>query len=182
VATRLTFVCHGSTVATRKTAFPLDEPLESHAFEAAAGLAARLQLPAGRAVLSGPAQRCRQTAELLGPAVLVDDDLADWNLGAWAGRTLDELAAQAPNDVRTWITDPTARPHGGEPLTGLIDRVGQWMDRRNSRLVAVTHPAVIRSAIVHTLRAPADSFWRIDIAPLSVVEVRGRAGSWSLHP
>jgi broad specificity phosphatase PhoE len=182
VSTRLTFVCHGSTVATRKTAFPLDEPLEPHAFEAAAGLAQRLALPAGRTVLTGPTRRCQQTAQLLGPAIRIDDGLADWDLGAWAGRTLDELAAAAPNDVRTWITDPTARPHGGEPLTGLIERVGRWMDGQTSRLVAVTHPAVIRSAIVHTLRAPADSFWRIDIAPLSVVEVRGRAGTWSLHP
>jgi broad specificity phosphatase PhoE len=191
VTTRLTFVCHGSTAATRRTAFPQDEPLEPNAVTAATELAERLKLPPDRQLLTGPTLRCRQTAELLGPPATVDIGLIDWDLGSWAGRTLDELAVQAADDLRAWISDPAARPHGGEPLTGLIGRIGRWLDEpvnealerppRAAKLVVVTHPAVIRSAIVHTLRAPADSFWRIDVAPLSVVEVRGRPGTWSLH-
>lgn len=180
----MTFICHGSTIATRKAAFPLDEPLESSALAAAATLSARLQRPAGGQALTGPSLRCRQTAELLELSATVDVGLADWNLGSWAGQTLAELSAEAPDEIQAWITDPSAQPPGGEPLTSLIERVGRWLDMaepRPSRILAVTHPAVIRSAIVHTLQTPADSFWRINVSPLTVVEVRGRPGRWSLH-
>ena len=184
MTTRVTFICHGSTSATRRTAFPLDEPLEPAARAAAAALAERLPRPTGGQSLIGPTLRCQQTAELLGLEATVDVGLADWDLGSWAGRTLDELAAEAPDDVQAWITDPTTEPPGGEPLTSLIERVGGWLDAadtRPSRVLAVTHPAVVRAAIVHTLRTPADSFWRIDVSPLTTVEVRGRPGRWSLH-
>jgi broad specificity phosphatase PhoE len=184
VATRITLICHGSTIATRRTAFPQDEPLEAVAEAATAALAQRLPRPTGGQALTSPALRCRQTAELLELSVEVDPGLADWDLGAWAGRTLTDLSTQAPADVQAWITDPGARPHGGEALRSLIERVGSWLDaaeERRPRVLAVTHPAVIRSAIVHTLQAPADSFWRIDVSPLGVVEVRGRPGRWSLH-
>jgi broad specificity phosphatase PhoE len=180
----MTFICHGSTIATRKTAFPRDEPLEPVAVEATAALAQRLPRPAGGQALTSPALRCRQTAELLDLSATVDSELADWNLGAWAGRTLAEISAEAPDQVEAWITDPSVEPPGGEPLTSLIERVGRWLDAaddRPSRVLAITHPAVIRSAIVHTLQTPADSFWRIDVSPLAVVEVRGRPGRWSLH-
>lgn len=49
------------------------------------------------------------------------------------------------------------------------------------RIVAVTHPAVIRAAILVALDAPPKSFWRIDIAPMSrtVMHLRGQA--WTLR-
>ena len=185
MSSRVTFIAHGSTSATRRTAFPLDEPLEPTAPAAIASLAERLHRPPGVLALTGATRRCRQTAELLGLVAAVDAGLADWDLGDWAGRALAELSTEAPDDVRAWITDPHFGPPRGEPLTSVIERVGGWLEAagdRPARVIAVTHPAVIRAAIVHTLRAPADSFWRIDVSPLAVVEVRGRPGRWSLHP
>jgi broad specificity phosphatase PhoE len=184
VTARTTFICHGPTSATRSTAFPQDEPLEPAASAAVTALAERVRLPPGGQTLTSPTLRCRQTAELLGLPALVDSGLSDWNLGSWAGRTLAELAEQAPDAVRAWITDPSAAPPGGEPLTSVLERVGRWLDAaesRPARVIAITHSAVVRAAIVHTLQAPADSFWRIDVSPLAVVEVRGRPGRWSLH-
>ena len=184
MATRITLICHGSTIATRRTAFPRDEPLEAVAVTAVTELTQRLPRPKDAQALTSPALRCRQTAELLDLSAAVDTGLADWDLGVWTGQTLTALSTEAPADVQAWITDPSAQPHGGEPLTGLIERVGGWLDAaddRPPRILAVTHPAVIRSAIVHTLQTPADSFWRIDVSPLAVVEVRGRPGRWSLH-
>jgi broad specificity phosphatase PhoE len=184
VASRVTFVCHGSTAATRGTAFSLDEPLEPAAAAAAAALAGQLRLPAGGQARTSPALRCRQTAEQLGLPATVDAGLADWDLGTWAGRTLDELSAEAPGLVQVWLTDPGFAPPGGEPLRRVLERVAGWLeaaDDRPSRVIAVTHPAVVRSAIMHTLRAPDDSFWRVDVPPLAVVEIRGRPGRWSLR-
>jgi len=186
VADRVLFVSHGSTPATRRTRFPRDESLEENTPAAVAELAARLGLPPDRHTLCGPQRRCRQTALGLGLTPADDPRLGDWDLGAWAGQTLDDVAARSPVDVQAWITRPDAAPHGGETLTALLKRVAAWLDEappaRPHRCVAVTHPAVVRAAVVHALQAPAHSFWRIDVAPLAVVEVRGRPGRWSLHP
>jgi broad specificity phosphatase PhoE len=49
------------------------------------------------------------------------------------------------------------------------------------RLVAVTHPSVIRAAILVVLDSPPRSFWRIDVGPAShtVLHLRGQA--WTLR-
>jgi hypothetical protein len=40
---------------------------------------------------------------------------------------------------------------------------------------------VIRSAIVHALSASAQTFWRIDIAPLSLTDLRFNGRVWTLR-
>jgi broad specificity phosphatase PhoE len=86
-----------------------------------------------------------------------------------------------------WLTDPTRAPHGGESVVELIARVGRWMDSlttgrtERTRVVAVTHPAVIRAAILVALDAPPKSFWRIDIAPVSRTVMHFRGHAWTLR-
>ena len=45
----------------------------------------------------------------------------------------------------------------------------------------MTHPAVIRAAILMALNIPPKSFWRIDIAPVSCVVMHFREGCWTLR-
>jgi broad specificity phosphatase PhoE len=184
VSPRLVLVCHGSTEATRRAAFPTDEPLETP----------DRPLPGGPSSFGrrfearcGSALRCRQTAEALGLGpVVVDPLLDDWDVGRWRGRTLAEIQAADPDGVVAWFTDPDAAPHGGEPMSALLARVGTWLDGRvadvdhSRNTVAVTHPAVIRAAIVQALRATPESFWRVDVAPLSQVRLSGSGGRWTL--
>jgi broad specificity phosphatase PhoE len=47
--------------------------------------------------------------------------------------------------------------------------------------VAVTHPAIIRAAILIALDAPPKSFWRIDIAPASRTQMHFRGHAWTLR-
>jgi broad specificity phosphatase PhoE len=84
--------------------------------------------------------------------------------------------------VAAWLSDAEAAPHGGESLADLFRRVSAWMDEciREGHTIAVTHAAVIRAAIIHVLDAPARSFWRIDIEPLSVTKLRGDGVRWTL--
>ena len=69
-------------------------------------------------------------------------------------------------------------------VTALLERIAGWLDalkREDGRIVAVTHPAVIRAAIVLGIDAKPMSFWRIDIAPLCRVSLQGNASHWTLR-
>jgi len=124
VNARLTLVAHASTAATARALFSRDEGLEPRGAAAAAAAAAPRRIT--RAVCS-PARAAVETAGALGLAATVDPGLADWHLGEWRGRALDEIAAAHPAEVAAWLADPDAVPHGGESLTALLARVAGWL-------------------------------------------------------
>ncbi|GII00057.1 histidine phosphatase family protein [Planobispora takensis] len=176
---RLLLVCHASTRATVRAAFPADEPLD----EAGLRRAARTRVPGGAVTVCAAERRCVQTAEALGLRIESAPDplLAEYDYGRWRGLTLGEVEAAEPEALAAWLTDPAAAPHGGETVVGLLGRVSAWLATRGpGRTVAITHSSVIRAAIVHALGAPALSFWRVDVAPLARVTLTGRGGRWRL--
>ena len=177
----LTVVCHASTRSVRDTAFPLDEPLNPQGHAKAAALASRVRRV--DTAWTSPALRARQTAAALGVNATVESALRDLDFGHWAGRSLTEIELAAPDDVAIWMTDSSAAPHGGESIVELLRRTGSWLDevaKTDGCVVAVTHPGVIRAAIILTLDAKPYSFWRNDVAPLCRVRLRGNAGHWTL--
>src|SRR5262249_36002249 len=103
--------------------------------------------------------------------------------GRWSGSTMDAVQSEDPEGILAWLTDPNAAPHGGESMEDLIGRIGRWTDEQRdaSHVIAVTHPAVIRAAIVQALRIPAQTFWRLDISPLSLTDLRFSRGVWTLR-
>jgi broad specificity phosphatase PhoE len=48
-------------------------------------------------------------------------------------------------------------------------------------IVAISHAAMIRAAILHVLEAPLSSFWRTDIEPLAVVRMTHNGSRWTLR-
>jgi broad specificity phosphatase PhoE len=175
---RLTMVSHGMTDAMAAGRFPTDESLNSvghRQVDTSPGVGEV------DAVYCGPEKRARQTAELLGLHAVVEPKLADLDCGRWRG---DVLGGVLPADLAIWLTDPTQAPHGGESVIGVVDRVRGWLDSLAStrgRLVAVTHPAVVRAAILVALDAPPKSFWRIDVAPASRTVMHFRGHAWTLR-
>ena len=176
---RLMLIAAAPTPATRQAAFPNDESLTANghadAVRAAAGI--------GRvtSALRGPELRCEQTAGALGLAAAAEPALADLDAGSWRGHRLDQVD---PEKLGLWPTDPSAVPHGGESLTALSARVAGFLDglpREPARIVAVTHPAVIRAAVLYVLRAPVQAFWSLDVAPLAQTRLSWNAGVWRLQ-
>jgi broad specificity phosphatase PhoE len=179
MALRITWLAHGATAAVRHAAFPLDEPLEDKARLLAAGLKDSI----GRfdLVLMAPERRTRETAEALGLVATVDPLLRDCGHGSWAGRALGEVD---PLDLLAIRTDPEAAPHGGESLAALTRRIGLWMDdpvRGRGRLLAITHPYVLRAALVHALGAPMSAFSKMDAGPLARLVLSREAKMWRLQ-
>jgi broad specificity phosphatase PhoE len=187
---RLTLVSHAITDAMAAGRFPTDEPLNAtgrRQVDASIDLGVRRRSDdpsapgPGYTALTGPEQRARQTAELLGLQAVVEPRLADLDCGRWRG---DVLGGVRPADLAVWLTDPTRAPHGGESVVDLINRVRGWLNSLSttrSRIVAVTSPAVIRAAILVALDAPPKSFWRIDIAPVSRTIMHFRGHAWTLR-
>jgi broad specificity phosphatase PhoE len=175
---RLTLVSHAMTDAMAAGRFATDEPLNAVGHRQ---VDASIDLGVTERAYCGPEKRTRQTAELLGLHASIDNRLADLDCGRWRG---DVVGGVRPDDLAIWLTDPTRAPHGGESVIELIDRVRGWMDSlttRRTRLVVVTHPSVIRAAILVALNAPPKSFWRIDIAPVSRTVMHFRGHAWTLR-
>lgn len=157
--------------------FPTDEPVNTLGRRQIDGL----ELGAAERVVCGPESRTQQTAELLGLHPTVDHKLADLDYGRWRG---DSLGGVSPAEMTIWLTDPARAPHGGESVVELVARVGRWLDSLTSeriRVVAVTHPAVVRAAVLVALDAPPRSFWRVDVAPASRTVLHFRGHAWTLR-
>jgi broad specificity phosphatase PhoE len=178
---RLTLICHASTEAVRKAAFPADEPIDHRDEAAAAELAGRL--PHADRRWTSPELRTRQTAQLLELDALPLPELRDCDYGAWKGHTFEAILARDPQGIEAWLRDPAAAPHGGESLSNLMQRTAHWLDGEKAvdrRSIIVTHASIVRAAIVHAIDASPKSFWRIDVAPLSVTRLSGKNGRWNL--
>jgi len=177
---RLSLVSHAMTDAMAAGRFPADEPLNDTGRRLVEAVAA-LEVSGDTRQLTGPERRARQTAQLLGLKAATEPRLADLDCGRWRGKVLANIG---PVDLEAWLTEPSHAPHGGESIADLIDRVDGWLGSLTDdtlRTVAVTHPAVIRAAILLALDTQAKSFWRIDIAPLSRTVMHFRGGRWTLR-
>jgi broad specificity phosphatase PhoE len=179
--TRLTLISSAATEAQRRAAFPLDEPLSDREKVKIAALG--WNAPAVQRIVSGPERRVLQTAQALGLAGEVDRELCDCDYGAWTGRELSQIESDEPDGLAAWLTNPDAAPHGGESLLKLIARISQWPEgqRDAGSKLAITHSAVIRSVVLYALQAPPSAFWRIDIAPLSLTDLRFNGRAWTVR-
>jgi broad specificity phosphatase PhoE len=179
---RLTLICHAATAATRAAAFPADEGIEPAAPARVAALAPRIGR-VDRAFVS-PGRAARETATALGLAAAPEPALRDCDYGRWAGRRLADVQAEDAPGIAAWLADATAAPHGGESLAAVIRRVAEWLGTRvadRGHTVAVTHAPVMRAAIMAVLDAPAPAFWRIDVAPLAIIELGSDGRRWNLR-
>ena len=181
MTTHLKLLCHASTAATHGASFSVDEPLDSRGLQKL--VAARRHLRHMDLCLASPAQRAVQTAEGLGLDATVDPALRDCDYGRWSGHSVAQVQEREPQALAEWLRDPANAPHGGESILALTERATAWLDRqKGSRgvTVAITHPSFIRAAIVSAIEAEPRSFWRIDVAPLSLARLSGNQGRWTL--
>jgi broad specificity phosphatase PhoE len=183
IAVRVTLIATAATRNQRRTEFPADEPLDAAGERLARQAALRLQ--GDERVMIGPMVAAGQTAEALGLQGTIAPALADCDYGRWAGASLEAVAAAEPEAIAAWLSDDTVAPHGGESHHQIKERVGAFLDHVGATLaghtIMVAQPVVIRAAIVHAIAGTPQSFWRIDIAPLSQTMLTRSDGRWRLR-
>ncbi len=168
--TRLSLICHAVTPLQKHGRFADDESVAMDWQHAALSLAGRYAKR--RRLLCGPEARARQTAGLFGRDAVVVDALRDADFGRWKGQQVGQVD---PDELKAGLTDSASAPHGGESVDQVCARVGQWLHALESQpghVVAITHPFVIRAAMLCVMQFPLSMFYLIDVEPLSVTELR----------
>ena len=146
------------------------------------------------AIVSSPVRRTRESAEILGGLLGRDVDeeagFAEMEFGAWDGLTFEEVAQQHAEDLEAWFDSPDVVPGGtGESLRAVEERVLAARDRclaehDGRTVVVVSHVTPIKTMLAHTLEAPLQSLYRMELAPASVSVLvfwpaRDERGPWA---
>ena len=157
-----------------------DEPLDAQGRAQAAALADWLRPVAFDAIYSSPLRRALDTAQAVADPhtlpVQLDDRLRERNVGDWAGLTLDQARATAPERFAgDWRQ---AGAPGGEAQSALTARVAAALDdilaaHPAGTVAVVSHGGALSAALAHTLGIPAGrpvsfSFHNTAVARLTV--------------
>lgn len=167
----------------------LDEPVSD------AGLAQHSRLAAWWArhhpppdlLLGSDLSRCRELGERLaaatGAPLRLDPRLREQSMGAWEGRSWEELTRADPAAVTAWWNDyASARAPGGESLADVDARVAALWEEvvaaAPGRVVLVTHIGVIRVLLCRLLGHPLGEALRFSPAAASHTALElARAGA-----
>ncbi|MFJ9894537.1 histidine phosphatase family protein [Streptomyces sp. NPDC091280] len=182
MTSRITLITPASNRSLREARFDDGSPLDPSGRTRAEASASRLG--AADRVLVSPTARCLETAAALGLSAVPEPAAAGLDMGRWRGLTLDEVMAREPDAVMSWLTDPDAVPHGGEPVRALCERAAGWLAASaavEGRTLAVVEQEFVRALAVTVLDAPGPAFWRLDVPPLTATELSGRSGRWNLR-
>ncbi len=182
MAPRVTLICHATTRALRAATFGGDDPIDDVGRAKAERLAGTIRR--ADQCWTSPALRARETAAALGLTATVDERLRDCDFGRWSGLKFSQVLVREPRRLASWISNPSSAPHGGESIPQVMERVATWLrepGRDKIHTVAITHASVIRAAIVHVIEAELRSFWRIDVLPLSLTDLRTNGRRWVLR-
>jgi broad specificity phosphatase PhoE len=135
----LVLVRHGRTEwsASGRHTGRTDIPLDEHGERTAAALGALLGPYEFAEVRVSPLQRAYRTAELAGLSpLLVDDDLVEWDYGAYEGLTTPQIRQQRGDDWR--VFDQGVEPGGPGQTPG--ENIHVVADRARSVLARVREP------------------------------------------
>ncbi|WP_435585952.1 histidine phosphatase family protein [Micromonospora aurantiaca (nom. illeg.)] len=184
--TSLWLVAHAHTPALRQARFAAHTAgLDEGGRRAALVLGQSRSLAAATTCVSSPATAAIETARLISgrdPTIMAG--LADADYGRWNGLTLGDVAAEDPDGLRLWRENPNASPHGGETLAAVVDRVGSWLAThldRGGQILAVTHPVIVRAALLHVMQVPPSNLWQVDVAPGARLHLRSNGRRFHVH-
>ncbi|WP_117212367.1 histidine phosphatase family protein [Allorhizocola rhizosphaerae] len=170
----IVLIRHGQTewsASGRHTSYTdLDLTVEGE--RQAAHLGDRLAGRAFAAVLSSPLKRAVRTAELAGLTVTAtDDDLLEWNYGAYEGRTTVEIRQERPG-WSVWREDcPGGETSAqvGERADRVLERVAVMLPSGDVALVGHAHMLRVLTARWLGLPATGGELFRLETGTLSVL-------------
>jgi broad specificity phosphatase PhoE len=170
---RMVLVRHGETEwssSGRHTSFT-EVALTAHGRAEARSLVDRLAGIDFALVLTSPRQRARDTCELAGHGGVaeVTNDLAEWDYGAYEGRTTDEIRRNVPD----WTIFSHGTPDGetAAAVAARADRVIERACEANGVVALFSHGHFLRVLGARWIGLPASAgaLFALDPATLSLL-------------
>jgi broad specificity phosphatase PhoE len=171
--TILTLVRHGQTSANLDGVWHgwSDTPLTAHGERQAEHVAAFLADHSADAqqIYSSPLARARNTAAPIAATLGLEpsyrDDLREYDIGSWEGKSFKELH-EVHELWRHIATNPDFAPHGGESPGQVIERVtrcllGLAAAHPGERVIVVTHGGALALALGQLLAEEEQRFARV---------------------
>lgn len=166
---------HGQTdwSRTHRHTGRTDLPLTAHGERQAASLAPALARRRLAAAFTSPLQRAGRTAALAGLSAQVDDDLVEWDNGAYEGRTTAEIRRERAG----WWLWTDGAPGGesadqvGERCARVLARVAPALADGDVALVGHGHALRVLAAVWLGLPPSAGGLFTLDAAAVSVLGV-----------
>jgi glucosyl-3-phosphoglycerate phosphatase len=97
-------------------------------------------------------------AEAAGLPLRIDKRLRETHLGSWQGRTGTDVEAETPGLMKTWQSDSTWRPPGGESRVEVSDRavelVGELDEEFDGTVLLAAHGGLIIALTARLLDLP----------------------------
>ena len=169
----LTLVRHGQTAANVDRVWhgSIDTPLSEIGRAQARRVGAHLAVAYADAVAiyASPQSRARDTAAAISSAlsleVRLDEDLAEFSLGEWEGRTYRDLH-HAEGMWQKMVDDPDYAPPGGESPRGVAQRFERALRRiagahAGARAIVVSHGGAINLGLGLVLDGQPGSWGRV---------------------
>jgi 2,3-bisphosphoglycerate-dependent phosphoglycerate mutase len=185
---RLLLVRHGESTwnADRRIQGQLDPPLTERGLAQAQEVAERFTGHRLERLYCSDLVRARQTAEVIGAAVglepVLEPGLREIALGAWEGRTREELMEEYPELWERWSREPDWDiVPGGEGAAPFARRVNATLARLRERhpagdVLCVSHGGVIQVAVLDVVgRASRGMFpFLIENCSMTVIQRTAR--------
>jgi probable phosphoglycerate mutase len=153
----------------------LDPPLDDEGLVQAEAVAHATADAGVTHVFTSPLLRARQTADVIalriGVAPRIVDDLADLDVGVWAGLTMREASAASPDEFAWFFRMPqVAEIPGGERtwdaqarVIGALEEIARGAG--SGSVVAVTHELPIRFVLMRLRELEGTAIWDPTIPP-----------------
>ena len=169
---KITFICHGATINSDENRLSDNEnypPLNDAGQDEMEKICEWLKKRAIKndRIYTSPSLRTIQSAQMVSKVFKKDIEILDClhsrKRGAWSGLSYDQIECKFPQMLEQLHSNPCSFcPDGGETMTEFNKRVSKIIkkivdDNENNRVIIVTHPEIIQSAISKAVNLPAQN-------------------------
>jgi broad specificity phosphatase PhoE len=167
---QIVLVRHGETEWTRSGQHTsrTNIPLTAEGRREAERLRPMLATQRSARVLTSPLERAAETCRLsgFGTAAEVEEDLTEWDYGAYEGRTTSDIRADVPG----WSLWRDGAPDGESPsdVATRVDRVLEEIRRADQDTLVFSHGHLLRVLAARWLGLMPDAGRLFALAPASV--------------
>lgn len=189
--TTVFLIRHGHTASTEANLVSgsIDDPGLSELGQAEARLAANAVTSLGRRfgleipklLVHSDLRRTTETARIISKELKApsrpDSRLREISFGDWEARSMAELEAEYPTELKLWRGSISASPPGGESIAKLEGRTLSSLhdliaEHVGSSVAIVSHMMPLRAIAKAALGSDSSSHWSLQFAPASVSVVR----------